>query len=150
MMLFQSRGTTSLPVTQPSATDGQLNTMLRTNGELFAGALREATNRADAAVGERERLSALLDQCRHDLGVRDDYLKAAAPEVRALRDQLREAQDALLRVEAYFGAAAMAEAQANRGWLRRALAMGADRIADSLPLTLTMYSTGSTPSAADA
>jgi hypothetical protein len=53
------------------------------------------------------------------------YLKAAAPEVQKLRDQLREAQDALLRVEAYFGAAAMAEAQQHRGWLRRALSLGA-------------------------
>ena len=50
----------------------------------------------------------------------------ALAQVRALKTQLREAQDALLRVEAYFGASAMAEANAHRGWLRRALALGAD------------------------
>lgn len=105
--------------------------LLRANSEALASALQAATQRADAAVAERERTAARLEQCEADLAQRDEYLKAAAPEVRKLREELREAQDALLRTEAYFGAAAMVEAQKHRGWLRRALAMGADLPATS-------------------
>ena len=108
------------------ASDATLSEVLRTNGEIFGGALQDAIARAERAVAESARVSAQLETCQRDLQQRDEYLKAAAPEVRALREQLREAQDALTRAEAYFGAAAMIEAQRHRGWLRRALAMGAE------------------------
>ena len=103
-----------------------VNMLLRTNSEVFSTALQEATARADGAVAERERMTAQLKTCQRDLQAREDYLKAAAPEVQKLREELREAQFALTRIEAYFGAAAMAEAQRHRGWLQRALAMGSD------------------------
>ena len=109
----------------PAAPEPQvISELLRTNGAVFSGALNEATGRADKAVAERERLGALLEQCRSDVKARDEYLIAAAPEVRALQEQLREAQDTLLRVEAYFGATAMAQAQRYRGWLGSSLGMG--------------------------
>jgi len=103
-----------------------MSELLRTNGEVLSKALNEATARADRAVTERERTAAQLDQCHKDLQQRDDYLKAAAPEVRRLKEELDQAKEALVRVEAYFGAAAVLEAQRHRGWLTRALAMGAD------------------------
>jgi len=109
----------------PPALD--LNQLLRTNSEVLSSALKETTSRADHAVGEREKATAELQQCRRDVKQRDDYLKdVAAPELQRLRQQLREAQDALVRIESYFGAAAVAEAQRHRGWLQRALAVGAD------------------------
>ena len=96
-----------------------------------------AAERNTHALVERERtlakLEAKLEQCQRDLSLRDEYLQRAAPEVQKLRAELREAQDALLRVESYFGAAAMAEAQRHRGWLRRALALGADLGAQQQP-----------------
>ena len=101
--------------------------IVRANSDVLQRALQEATARADRAISTRERLGAQLEQCQRDLRERDDYSSAAVPRVDALRDQLREAQDALTRVEAYFGAAAMMEAQRHRGWLRRALSMGADQ-----------------------
>lgn len=116
--------TRSSPAEPPSSST--MSELLRTNGEVLSKALNEATARADRAVTERERTAAQLDQCHKDLQQRDDYLKAAAPEVRRLKEELDQAKEALVRVEAYFGAAAVLEAQRHRGWLTRALAMGAD------------------------
>ena len=96
--------------------------LVRQQGAVLSSALQDATRRADAAVAERERTAALLATCERDLKGRDDYLARVAPEVRKLQSDLREAHLALERIEAYFGAAAVAEAQRHRGWLRRALA----------------------------
>ena len=101
--------------------------LLRSNNDVIKTALHQATQRADRAVADRERVGAQLEQCQKELTARDEYLKAAGPKVDALREQLREAQDALVRVEAYFGAAAVMEAQKHRGWLRKALSMRADQ-----------------------
>ena len=95
--------------------------IVRQQGAVLSEALQAATRRADTAVAERERAANLLSTCERDLKQRDEYLAAAAPEVRRLQAELREAHLAIERIEAYFGAAAVAEAQRQRGWLRRAL-----------------------------
>ena len=43
---------------------------MRTHGEVLSSALQEATRRADVAVAERERTSALLEQCQKDVKAR--------------------------------------------------------------------------------
>ena len=148
-------GRTPTAPPRPVEPSADVNSLFRTQHDTLASALKEATTRADQAIAERERFSASRDQCRRDLiaaernthalverertlakldlSLRDEYLQRAAPEVQKLRAELREAQDALLRVESYFGAAAMAEAQRHRGWLRRALALGADLGAQQQP-----------------
>ena len=100
--------------------------LLRTNSDIFSGALQDATARADGAVVERERTASQLSQCLNDLKARDEYIEVARPEMRRLRSELIAAKEALVRVEVYFGAAAVVEAQQHRGWLQKALDMGAD------------------------
>ncbi|EOD10449.1 hypothetical protein EMIHUDRAFT_236986 [Emiliania huxleyi CCMP1516] len=80
--------------------------------QAVSGAYHDASRRADAcseelraAVADLARAESRAQTCDRDLLARDEYLKAAAPEA-----ELKEAQEQLVRVEAYFGAAAMAEA----------------------------------------
>ena len=101
-----------------------MNALLKTNSEVFSGALKDATRQATEATQKLGGLSEKLERCEADLLARDEYLQKVAPEVKRLKDELREAQDALIRVESYFGAAAVLEAQRHRGWLSRALGGG--------------------------
>ena len=118
----------SIPWPPPAASTGvDVNQLLRTNSEIFGDALQIEKKRADAAVVELATTNGALKTCERDLKARNDYISGpVTEELRKLRAELSEATEALTRVEAYFGAAAMLEAQQHRGWLRRALAMGAD------------------------
>ena len=123
-----ARGAMPWVMPAPTAPPGvDVNQILRTNSEIFGSALQDEKRRADHAVSEKATSAAALTSCQRDLAARDQYISGpVTSEMRKLRDELAEAKEALLRVEAYFGAAAMQEAQRHRGWLRRALAMGAD------------------------
>ena len=66
----------------------------------------------------QESTAALLEQCEVSLATQAGELDHARRELREAHAALREAQDQLLRVEAFIGAAQMQEAQRRRGWLR--------------------------------
>jgi hypothetical protein len=75
-----------------------LTQVLRASSEVFAGALRDSTGRADEAVAKRERTSAYLEQCEASLRARDDELAQSQRELRELRAVLRESHAKLTRV----------------------------------------------------
>ena len=91
--------------------------VLRASSEVFASALRESTGRGDEAVAERERTAALLELCEASLHEHKEEAHSLRLELRETKAALREAQDALLRIEAFIGAAQMQEARRHRGWL---------------------------------
>jgi hypothetical protein len=67
-----------------------VNTLLRTNSEIFTSALRDSTGRADQAVAERERLAAQLERCQQDLTQRDEA-RHTQPATRHARRATRAA-----------------------------------------------------------
>jgi len=115
-----------------SADEGIMTTMIRTSGDIFASALRDAIGRADEAVSERERTSALLDQCKIHLAAQAEQQLDGQEQLRQAHEELRELREAFVRIEAYFGASAMQEAQQQRGWLQRALSSSKERLGSAI------------------